>query len=391
MSPLLVCPLLLAGQASVLEVSRLVSKVSEFMLNRKTENPTVRARRGTNRVTMEDVAAHAGVSASSVSLFLRQPDAVSKRMAPAIKAAIKDLGYVPNRLAGSLAAANTRAVAVIIPSLTNAFFSNTVSAIQRVLEEKDYQLMLGISEYSAAQEAKLVKAFLSWSPAAVIVTGTQQSRTVSSMLRGAGVPVAQIWEIGGKPFDLQVGFQHEEAGATVTQHLHEVGCRKIAFIGARMERDRRAFMRATGYRKWLEAHAAQAPIVLNVEELASPQVGADIFRTLLDTDPDVDGICCANDVLALGLLFEAQRQGIAIPEQIAVTGFGDLPFSAISVPQITTVRLPSEQIGIETAQQILRRIEGRDARTQAQTIDLGFELVVRESTRKHQGRIKVLA
>lgn len=330
---------------------------------------------------MEDVANRAQVAASTVSLYLRQPDLVSQKLAPAIETAIKELGYVPNRLAGALAAANTRAIAVIIPSLTNAFFSSTVTAIQTVLEEHNYQLLLGTSEYSQDKEAKLVQTFLSWSPAALVLTGLQHHKATRALLRTAALPIAEMWEIGGKPFDLQVGFSHELAGQRVTEHLHAVGCRKIAYIGARMTSDHRAAQRALGYKSWIEANTTSQPLIIDTLEIASPQGAGEAMAQLLSQHPDIDGVCCSNDVLALGVLFEAQRRGIRIPDDIAVTGFGDLPFSSASVPTITTIRPPSKIIGLKVANEILQLVEMKGHKDKPTIIDVGFELVIRGSSK----------
>jgi LacI family transcriptional regulator, gluconate utilization system Gnt-I transcriptional repressor len=352
------------------------------------EKMSSRTRRGTNRVTMDDVAARAEVSASSVSLFLRNPDAVSARIAPRIRRAIDELGYVPNQLAGSLAAARTRAVGVIVPSLRNAFFSETVTALQQQLDARGYQLLLGATDYDPERETELVRAFLSWSPTAIVVTGCTHREATRKLLRGAQAPVVEMWEIGERPFDLQVGFSHRTVGEALAEHLYGIGRRKVAFVGGRMTQDSRARQRAAGFQAWFAARGIEARIVDSPGE-ATPARGGDALRQLIDVMPDVDAVACSNDVMALGMLFEAQRLGLAVPDRLAVTGFGDLPFSQVCVPPLTTVQPHARSIGLRIADELLAMVKAPDEqasdskrarRADARTVDVGFDLVVRASS-----------
>jgi LacI family gluconate utilization system Gnt-I transcriptional repressor len=340
-----------------------------------------RTRRSTNRVTMDDVAARARVSPSSVSLFLRNPEAVSPRLAASIQQAIDLLGYVPNRLAGSLAAAHTQAIGVVVPSLSNAFFSATVSAMQRVFDQHGYQLLLGATDYAPGREAHLVRAFLSWSPTALIVTGCRHDDATRTLLRGARVPVAQMWELGGEPFDLQVGFSHDAAGAAIARHLLEASARRVAFIGARMSSDLRAQQRCDGFCRTM-GHGGIDVEVEDMPASASPHMGAQALAQILLRMPDVDTLACSNDVLALGALFEAQRRGIAVPEQLRVAGFGDLPFSAECVPPLTTVQPHATEIGTRIAQELMPRLAESHVVRTPHVVDVGFDVVIRASTQR---------
>ena len=154
-----------------------------------------RRRRRTQRVTLNDVAEMAGVSPSTVSLYVRKPDAVSDDRALKIAEAIAKLGYVPNLMAGGLAAASSRIVSVIVPSIRNAFFAETVSAIQAALGAEGLQVLLGHTEYSEAHEEALVRAALSWAPAAIVLTELTHSPGTRALLKVSDVPVVEMWEL----------------------------------------------------------------------------------------------------------------------------------------------------------------------------------------------------
>src|SRR5690606_4433158 len=191
-----------------------------------------RRRRRAQRVTLREVATLAGVSPSTVSLYVRRPAAVSTVRAQRIAAAIAELGYVPNLMAGGLAAAASRIVSVIVPSIRNASFAETVAALQTALGAEALQVMLGHTEYSEAQEEALVRAALSWAPAAIVLTGLGHSAGTRALIGGSDVPVVEMWELGGEVIDMAVGFSHGEAGAAAARHLVSRGRRNIVFLGA---------------------------------------------------------------------------------------------------------------------------------------------------------------
>ncbi|CAM3771868.1 Catabolite control protein A [Pseudomonas reidholzensis] len=343
----------------------------------ETSNGT--ARRGrVSRVTMDMVAEQAKVSPSTVSLFLRDPDAVSSKRAERIRQAIADTGYTINRLAGALAGSHSRAVAVIVPSMINAFFSETLQAMQEVFETRGYQLLISNSDYDPQRELELLRAHLSWSPAALVVTGSDHA-AARPLLEATGIPVAQMWELGNDPFHLQVGFYHEAAGAALAEHLHAQGLEHYLYVGTRMHLDHRARKRAEGFSAWL-AEKGQAAQVIALEQNTSQAELSEVFEQIARNGSGPQGLCCSNDVLAIAALFEAQRRGIAVPEQLAITGFGDLPLSKLSAPRLTTVRPFPAEIGRTVATRLLSWIEAGTLPDQPEVVDLGFELVVRESS-----------
>lgn len=340
-----------------------------------------RRRRGTNRTTMTDVARMAGVAPSTVSLYLRAPEAVSPKLGVRVKKAIDSLNYVPNLMAGALAATRTRVVGVVVPSIVNSFFADTVTALQTRLWAANYQMLIGHTHYDPATEEQLVRTFLSWSPGAMVLTGLHHNRATRRMLEATDIPVVEMWELGPQPIDRLVGFAHGDVGRMQARHLIEKGRREIAFIGARLERDQRAAQRSEGYAEALRSHSETAPPeVIDIGHEASTAAAGAAFAALLERRPSVDGVVFSNDLLALGALFQAQRSGIAIPDRVALIGFGDLDFGHDSVPTLSTVAPPRTEIGERVADQILARLDDGDEGPLR--VDLGFELVVRESSER---------
>lgn len=340
----------------------------------------IRKRRKIQGITMSDVAALADVSPSTVSLYLRQPQSVSKKSGKIIQEAIDQLGYVPSMIAGGLAAASSRVVGVIVPSVKNAFFAETVSALQKNLTEFKLQVLLGHSEYDLKAEESLVKASLSWAPAALVLTGLNQNQATRKMLMASKVPLVQIWELGDQePIDMAVGFDHYEAGAKAAMHLIERGRTTLVYLSGRIEQDLRAAKRAKGFTETAEKSGIPVHHLTKTDE-ATATSGGQLANEFLNElgDPQNVGVGCSNDWVALGAIFEFQRRGIKIPEQCAIVGFGDLPFAAACNPPLSTIRPHGGKIGSEAAALIAKCLAGTPI--DQPVVDTGFQEIHRDST-----------
>lgn len=341
--------------------------------------PAIRRRstRGSGRVTMDEVARLAQVSTSTVSRVLRQPTIVSADLATKVQAAIERLGYLPNLMAGGLATASARQVGVVVPSITNAFFSATLDALTDRLTQGGYQVLLGTSSYDEGREEALIESFLAWSPAAIVLTGLRHGRRATRLLLDARVPVIEMWEVGPAPLDTMVGFSHRAVGAAMTRHLYKTGRARVGFIGAYLALDRRADTRREGYVEAVREAGLHEELVMALPDRSSVATGAAALGRLIERDPAIDAVFCQNDILALGALFEAQRRGLAVPGRLAIGGFGDMDFAGVAVPPLTTVRPPAREIGTRAAEILLTRFAAGDPGERV--IDLGFELIRRAS------------
>lgn len=355
-----------------------MQSLPKYAKNETADGRVAVPRRATGRPQMSDVAALAGVSASTVSRALRVPDAVSNGLRARIDVAIDRLGYVPNVMAGGLAASRTRVIGVIVPSLSNSFFAATIEAMDDEFAPEGYQIMLGNSGYSTEREAALLDSFLSWSPSAIVLTGRHHARTTFKRLASCDVPVVEMWELGDHSLDTAVGFSHRAVGQMAAHHLYARSKTCIAFIGAALAHDHRAKERGAGFLDAVAAKGRHPAISHSVNERASVEVGGPALAALLKAHPKVDAVFFSNDALMLGALFECQRHNIKVPDQLALIGFGDLDFTAWSAPTLSTIRPPRHEIGVEVARYLLRRFA--DPTTGSATIDLGCKLLQRQST-----------
>ncbi|HMA08730.1 MAG TPA: LacI family DNA-binding transcriptional regulator [Ramlibacter sp.] len=345
------------------------------MANPIALRPTRRARRkGSGGITLSDVARLAGVSAITISRALNTPERVSPDTLERVRAAVARMGYVPNLLAGALASNRTRLVAALIPTIAGSVFLETVQALTDTLAAKNYQLMLGQSGYSGSREDALLDAIVGRRPDGIVLTGIMHSAQGRRRLLASGIPVVETWDLTPTPIDMLVGFSHEKVGAQAAQWLHARGYRHPAIVTAG---DARATLRRAGFEARLRELGVRRIPACVVESPSTLGNGRAGLLDVLATEPRVDVIFCSSDVLAHGAIIEAQAQGLAVPGELAVMGFGNLGFSGDTHPALTTVHIDGAAIGTQAANFIIDRVEGRDPGPKVR--DIGFAIVERAS------------
>jgi LacI family gluconate utilization system Gnt-I transcriptional repressor len=335
------------------------------------------------RKTLSDVAAHAGVSPVTVSRALRNPEMVSADLRQRVATAVQELAYIPNQLASALASSRTHRIGVIVPSLTNGVFGDYLRAIHDVFVPAGLQVLVLNSGYVAGMEEKAIATMLGQHPEAMIVTGIDQTERSARMLREAAIPVVQTMETTDAPIDISIGLSQRDAGYAATRHLIDLGHRHIAQMSVPL--DARARQRLSGYRAAIE-EAGLSPITISIERASSFPLGAELFAELHRRHPEMTAVFCGNDNLALGAMFESQRLGLKVPDDISIIGFNDLEFSATAFPGLSSVATPRYDIGLRSGEILLEIIRGSGERPKDSRIDLGFTLVERGSTARPRTR-----
>jgi LacI family gluconate utilization system Gnt-I transcriptional repressor len=326
--------------------------------------------------TMADVARIAGVSSSTVSRALNEPLMVKKETVERVKQAIAKIGYTPNLLAGGLASSRSRMVALIVPTIANSIFAETVQATTDRLAEVGYQTILGLSGYDPQHERDLLRAILGRRPDGVILAGAQHLTETRAALLGAGIPIVEIWDMTPTPIDMLVGFSHEQVGRAVARHLHAAGYRAFGLISAD---DQRAMARRFGFVAELDSAGVTLVPEIIVQAPARLSLGREGFAQMLEAGHAPKVVVCSSDTIAQGVLAEAQSRGMRIPADVAVMGFGDLNFAADTWPALSTVRIDGARVGREAATAVLERLNGVESGRPG-IIDVGFSIVERAST-----------
>ena len=331
-----------------------------------------RARKNTGRVTLSDLAKLVGLTKVTVSRALNTPELVSGDTLERVREAVRQTGYTPDLVAGSLASNRSRLIVALIPTIAGSVFQETVAALTTELAAAGYQLLIGQSGYDESREDALLDAIVGRRPAGIVLTGVVHSASVRQKLQAAGVPVVETWDITRNPLDMLVGFSHQKVGQAAARYLKQRGAKRPAVItpsDRRAQARAQAFVKAFGSEAYIPVMAAESP--------ASLGYGRRALGTLLEQHPDTDAIFCGADILALGVLMEAEHRGIAVPAQLRVVGYGDQVFAKDTTPALTTIRIDGTGIGKLAATLLINRIEHGDE--ERRTVDVGFTLVERDS------------
>jgi LacI family gluconate utilization system Gnt-I transcriptional repressor len=336
-----------------------------------------RRARSSGRVTLDDVARLSGVSPITVSRTLRGARNVAPELSERVHAAVAKLGYVPDVAARALASARSSHVAVLIPLLSNALFVELVEAVQRTLLPAGFQMLIGITHYESREEEELLRSHLSHRPAGLLVTGFDRSEAAQRLILDSGIPCVHLMETSAIPGIYSVGLSQHAAGNALTQHLLQRGHRRIAFVAGQL--DPRVMHRLQGYRQALSEAGRYDPRLEVLDPSpTSMSLGSELLERILSEQPDVDAIFFCNDDLAQGALMTALRRRVPVPERIAIAGFNDLAGSDQMIPPLTTVRTPRGAIGAQAAAMLLSLM--RSEPVSQTSVDLGFELIVRQSS-----------
>ena len=336
--------------------------------------PPRRTRRGSGAVTLHDVAKLAGVAPITASRALNTPGQVSAEVLKKVGDAVARTGYVPNRLAGGLASTRSRLVAAVVPTISGPVFLETVQSLTEALAERGYQLMLGQAGYAGTREDPLLEAIIGRRPDGIVLTGIMHSAEGRGRLLASGIPVVETWDLTPTPIDMLVGFSHVDVGRAVAAFLHAKGRRRFAVVAGDDERAKR---RLDAFQVAAVAFGLPPVRVVVVPAPTTLRSGRAALAELMRDADVVDAVFCSSDLLALGVMTEAQASGIAVPSQLAIVGFGDLEFAADLHPALTTVHINGAAIGRQAAQFIVDRAEGRGVGQRV--VDIGFSIIERQS------------
>jgi LacI family transcriptional regulator, gluconate utilization system Gnt-I transcriptional repressor len=303
---------------------------------------------------------------------------VSEAMRRRVEESVSAIGYLPNRIAGSLSSSRSNVVGLIVPSLRNSLFANTVQGISHVLRGARHQLMIADSGYSLAEEEVAIAAMLAQRVCALVLHNTSHTARARDLIARSGVPVVEIGTLAAAPLDMNVSYSNVAAAKAMTRHLAARGHRTIGLVTLPQADNDRSIERRAGYLEALAELGRPADPRLMLELPGGIASGAQAVTRLSTLTPRVDAIFFAGDVLAIGAVFECQRRGWDVPRRLAIASFDDVDILRDMHPAVTSVRLPRHEIGRRSAEVLLDRVQGRAQ--EPVRLDLGFEIVQREST-----------
>ena len=333
--------------------------------------------------TMADVARRAGVSAMTVSRALKGNGQVTKKTHDRIIAAVEELGYVLDLTAGALSSQKTGFVSIIIPSVNNSNFSDTLLGITDTLDPAGKQVLLGYTGYNLQREEQLIETMLQRRPEGLILTGGEHTPKARKILKNTSIPVIETWDLPSNPINHVVGFSNAETMENLVARLVLAGYRNIGYIGGNEKGDFRGIERRRGYEHAIQALGLPKAHMVAIGDppISIEQGGAAVVK-LVEEWPEVEAVVCVSDPSAFGAIMECHRRGWPVPERLAIAGFGNFEISRFCWPSITTVSVNCYAIGQQAGQLLLQALEERAAgRSLPPRIErIPHSIIEREST-----------
>jgi LacI family transcriptional regulator, galactose operon repressor len=332
------------------------------------------------RATITDVAAMAGVHPSTVSRVLNANNAstIAQATRERVLEVADRLGYRPSALARSLRLQQTLTLGMLVPDITNPFFSSIIKGAEDAARARGYNVILCNSEDLPEREASCLDALREHEVDGLLIASSLMADATIAGLREEDFPFLLLNRATGAGVDLAVVVDNHAAALEVVAHLAGLGHRRVGHI-AGPQTTTTGVARLEGYRAGVQAHGLADDPTLVVEAAAfSVEAGDEALGIMLDGPARPTAIFAANDLIAIGMLKRLRRLGAEVPRDLSIVGFNDIPLAGLLQPALTTVRVPQLEMGAAGARLLIDRLEGR-AIAQVR-LTLPTELIVRASS-----------
>lgn len=311
-----------------------------------------------SRATIHDIAREAGVSTATVSRVFNQPEKVSARTRDRVEAVIARHHYVSDALARGLASRRSRTLGLVIPTIMNSIYASSTQAIQQAAQEVGYTVLIGISEFSADEEALLIHRLLERRVQGLILTGRERRPDLYEKIRHNRTPFVITWRQSREAALPSISFDNYRAAQAAVAHLIALGHRRIGLICGRSDVNDRALDRRRAFEDSLQAAGLTPDPSLIFERSFEFVDGRAAMHTMLARPERPTAVFCANDIQAIGAMYECQEAGVAVPRDMSIVGFDDLPMAAQAEPALTTMRQDIRGAGARLADMVCARLGG---------------------------------
>ena len=317
-------------------------------------------RKSTGSVGVRDVAKAAGVSTATVSRALNQPQRVSEQLRKHVAAVANELNYFPDPAARALSSQKTFLVGALIPTIANSIYARFVDALQRRLRHAGYSLVIANYDFDESLELEEARALVESGVDAIVLAGAQHSSELYELLNTQRIPYLLVSIYLPDSPHRCVGYDNRAGAEAITKLVLELGHREIGVIEGPSDISDRAQQRTLGVKNALDSYGLALPPERITRCSFSVRNGRDGLAELLESAPEITAVICGNDVLAIGALMEAQSRGFSVPEDLSICGYDGLDMAQEMVPQITTVHVPTTQMGLKAADSIVSILSGEE-------------------------------
>jgi LacI family transcriptional regulator len=331
-------------------------------------------------VGIKQVAARAGVAIGTVSNVLNRSDLVAPETRQRVLDAIEELGYVRNESARALRAGKSRTIALVVLDAANPFFADISTGVEPVVAHMGSILVVCDTAGDLRRERRYLRQLEEQRVQGILITPAGDDDETLRRLSQRGTPVVLVDSGAPRHEGCCVSVDDVLGGTLAVGHLLDTGRRRIGLVGGhagiRQVDDRRAGAAQAVAQSGLD-------VALAVHDTATLSIasGREVADALAALPPGErpDGVCCANDLLALGLMVQLRHHGVRIPDEIAVIGYDDIEFAEVAVPPLSSIRQPRADLGRTAAQLLAAELDEGEAHHHRH-VTFKPELVVREST-----------
>ena len=339
-------------------------------------------RRAPRQPSIKDIARLARVSHPTVSRALQNSPLVNPATAAKIRKIAEAAGYRASAVARGLVTRRTRTIGLVVTTVADPFASEVACGIEQAANDHGYAVFLANSNADPERERKVVQELAERRVDGIIVTSSRVGADYLPMLAELNVPMVLVNDQYPGEFVHSVMIANQDGSRAATEHLIELGHRRIAYVGDRSGYQSDA-ERLAGYKQALAAAGIEFAAELAVEGDGRPEAAVAAMNGLLKLADPPTAVCCYNDMTALGAMRAIRSRGLRVPEDVSVTGFDDLFFAEYLEPQLTTVRQPMRRMGEMAMENLLKLMSGEDSVAQ---VKVEAELIVRGSTAKANAR-----
>lgn len=329
--------------------------------------------------SIKDVANHAGVAVGTVSNVLNYPDRVSPKTRDRVQTSIEELGFVRNDVARQLRAGHSRTIGLVVLDIGNPFFSSVARAAEDAAAEGGNAVVLGNSGHDARREMHYIDLFEEQRVQGVLISPVTDITKRLTALSARGTKVVLVDSPATEGTFSSVSVDDISGGYLATRHLLEIGRRRIGFV-AGPQQFHQVTDRLAGARHAVAEVSGATLEVLQAGDL-TVLAGREVGDALVDRDPELlpDGLFCANDLLALGVMQSlTMLHTLRIPQDVALVGYDDIDFAVSAVVPLTSVRQPTGLIGRTAVELLVEQLENPEIGPRQ--VVFKPELVVRAST-----------
>ncbi len=312
---------------------------------------------------LSEIAEAAGVSKMTVSRVLRDKDGFSEATRQKVMLEVERLGYLPNRIAAAFGQTQASTlIGVCVPRLSNHFFGLALESIDRTIQSLGFLPVIGSHNQVLQDEEAWLKSILSWRPAGVMLSTKHHSNTTLQLLRDAGIPIVEFWELSTSPLDMSVGFNQFDSGFQMGRHASIKGYSRAGILGASHVVEARRPEHIEGFIKGFTDGGGTIVHHDVLNDAESFYAGFYGTETMLNRSESIDMIYYQDDTMALGGLSWCQGKSIRIPDDVGLAGWGGHEATSILRMELTTTSIPTHLIGKLSAEALVRKL--RSERTE---------------------------